>query len=67
MIEELSPPKANCLGEPQQPALLADESAMAHGRTGTGLVSLRSRLALARGDPDNRPDEQVGAGVGAPE
>jgi hypothetical protein len=28
MIEELSPPKADCLGEPQQPALLADELAI---------------------------------------
>ena len=28
MLEELSPPKADCLGEPQQPAFLADESAI---------------------------------------
>jgi len=28
MPKELSPPKADCLGEPQQPALLADESAI---------------------------------------
>jgi hypothetical protein len=26
MLEELSPPDADCLGEPQQPAFLADES-----------------------------------------
>jgi hypothetical protein len=28
MIEEVSPPEADCLGEPQQSALLADESAI---------------------------------------
>ncbi len=28
MLKELSPPEADCLGEPQQPALLADESAI---------------------------------------
>src|SRR6516162_10761741 len=28
MIEEVLPPEANCLSEPQQPALLADKSAI---------------------------------------
>src|SRR5205823_900774 len=28
MLEELSPPEADCLSEPQQPALLADEAAI---------------------------------------
>ena len=41
MIEEVSPPEADCLGEPQQPALRADKSAIK-------LIDLRDELLDAR-------------------